>query len=97
MFWIALENYYYQLVRRGTGRIGADTEKTNTSLARLSLSLFILLLFSVEKIFERKIFNSVVGVFFPFPDTAHDAQTYARGYCRTDSALKNTYVSASLR
>ena len=33
------------------------------------------LLFSVEKIFERKIFNSVVGGFFPFPDFANDTQS----------------------
>ena len=41
-----------------------------------------------KKIFERKIFNSVVGVSFPFPDFAHDAQTL----CRIAGILYHTYV-----
>ena len=51
-----------------------------------------------KKFFERKIFNSVVGVFLAFPDLDNDAQTYARILqSRTVGVLNITYVCVSPR
>ena len=55
------------------------------------------LLGSVEKKFRKENMQFSSRSFFPFPGTAHDEQTYAGAYCRTVSALKNTYVWASSR
>ena len=39
--------------------------------------------------------NSIqLSEFFPFPETVHDVQTYARAYSRTVSALNNTFLWA---
>ena len=50
------------------------TEKSCWKCQKLKDLDFCRLLNSVEKNWERKIFNSVV-VFFPSPDFAHDGQS----------------------
>ena len=54
-----------------------------------------MLLFSVEKNFRKENIQFSSRSFFPFPETAHDAPTYARAYCRNVSALNNAFVCAS--
>ena len=47
------------------------------------------LLFSVENFFRKENIQFSSRSFLPFPETAHDAQTYARAYCRTVCALNH--------
>ena len=65
---------------RGSTRDNAlQTSSSATTLRWLNKILWnFYTLFPSKKIFELKSFNSVVGVFLPFPETAHDAHTYAR-------------------
>ena len=48
--------------------------------------------FSVKKSFRKRNIQFSSRGFFPFPETTHDAQAYARAYCRIVIGLTNTCV-----
>ena len=51
------------------------------------------LLFSVEKIFRKENFQFSSRGFFPFPETAHDAQIYPRAYWRAEQLVpRKVYI-----
>ena len=54
----------------------------NAKIPKIEVQLLLIIF---RYFFERKIFNSVVGVFFRCPETAHDAQSSQ--ICRVDGFL----------